>query len=133
MTEPTSDPSQALAAALSPPLDAVALQRLCELDPGGRHGLLPKVLRTFDTSSQRLLDQLGAARATQDLDTQRLVAHTLKSSSMSIGALALSHHCAEAEQRLRHGQIDGLAPMLDALEAECRQLLTLLRPLLPAA
>ena len=131
MTE--NDPSQALLAALSPPLDAQALQRLNELDPGGRHGLLPKVLRTFDSSSRRLLEQLVAARAAGDLDGQRMVAHTLKSSSMSVGALRLSQLCADVEQQLREQRHEGLAPLLDDLETECRQLLNTLQPLLPAA
>ncbi len=127
------DPSQALLAALSPPLDAEALQRLNELDPGGRHGLLPKVLRTFDGSTRRLLEQLVSARTTGDLEAQRMVAHTLKSSSMSVGALRLSQLCADAEQRLREQRSDGLQPLLDDLETECRQLLSTLQPLLPAA
>ncbi|NML14914.1 Hpt domain-containing protein [Azohydromonas caseinilytica] len=131
MTE--NDPSQALLAALSPPLDAQALQRLNELDPGGRHGLLPKVLRTFDSSSRRLLEQLVAARAAGDLDGQRMVAHTLKSSSMSVGALRLSQLCADAEQRLREQRTEGLPALLDDLESECRQLLNTLQPLLPDA
>jgi hypothetical protein len=127
------DPSQALLAALSPPLDAGALQRLNELDPGGRHGLLPKVLRTFDGSTRRLLEQLVAARAAGDLEQQRMVAHTLKSSSMSVGALRLSQLCADAEQRLREQHGEGLQALLDELETECRQLLSTLQPLLPAA
>jgi HPt (histidine-containing phosphotransfer) domain-containing protein len=128
-----NDPSQALLAVLSPPLDAEALQRLSELDPGGRHGLLPKVLRTFDSSTRRLLEQLVAARAGADLEAQRMVAHTLKSSSMSVGALRLSKLCAEVEQRLRDQRLEGLEPLVGELETECRQLLDTLQPLLPAA
>jgi HPt (histidine-containing phosphotransfer) domain-containing protein len=124
------DPSAALLAALSPPLDAEALQRLSELDPGGRHGLLPKVLRTFDGSTRRLLDQLQTARAADDLDGQRMVAHTLKSSSMSVGALHLSQLCADAEQLVREQHTEGLGAVLDELETEGRQLLATLQPLL---
>jgi hypothetical protein len=128
-----TDPSQALLAALSPPLDAEALLRLSELDPGGRHGLLPKVLRTFDSSTRRLLEQLVAARAADDLEGQRMVAHTLKSSSMSVGALRLSQLCADAEQCVRDQRTEGLPPLLDELETECRQLLSTLQPLLGSA
>lgn len=124
------DPSQALLAALSPPLDAEALQRLSELDPGGRHGLLPKVLRTFDSSTRRLLEQLAAARGAADLEGQRMVAHTLKSSSMSVGALRLSQLCADAEQCVREQRTQGLPALLDELETEGRQLLCTLQPLL---
>lgn len=135
MTESESDPLQRLIAALSPPLDAAALQRLGELDPGGRHGLLPRVLRTFDSSSRKLLEQLRAARAAGDAEAQRLAVHTIKSSSASVGALRLSQLCADAESRLRAGEggSAALAPLLDEIDAECRGLLETLPGRLPPA
>ena len=87
-------------------LDAAAIARLVELDPTGKSRLLERVLRAFQTSAARLRPQLDAARQSGDSAAIRLVVHTLKSSSASIGALRLSQLCAQIETsiRLREGQ-----------------------------
>lgn len=82
-------------------LDAVALGRLRELDPDGSRGLLPRLLLSFETALLRLLDQMPAAAAAGDAAAVCAQAHTLKSSSASVGALALSQVCAEVERRIR--------------------------------
>ena len=84
-------------------LDAGALARLRELDPDGRHGVLNRVLAAFETSLARMLVQLRAELDAGDPGVVAGVAHTLKSSSASVGALALSATCAEVERRLRTG------------------------------
>ena len=43
-------------------LDAAALTRLRELDPGDRNGLLNRVLQTYTQSLERMLVQWRAAR-----------------------------------------------------------------------
>lgn len=107
-------------------LDAQALGRLRELDPTGRNGLVVRVLTTYVSSLSKLLDQFEAARAAADAGGLRHVAHTLKSSSASVGALQLSALCADAERSLRDGPQDGLEPQLDALAAEARRVHALL-------
>jgi HPt (histidine-containing phosphotransfer) domain-containing protein len=82
-------------------LDEVALGRLRELDPGGRHGVLQRVLTAFEASLVRMLAQLAAERDNGDAGVVSMVAHTLKSSSASVGALQLSRACADVESRLR--------------------------------
>jgi HPt (histidine-containing phosphotransfer) domain-containing protein len=108
-------------------LDADALARLCELDPEGKTGLLARVLATYTQSLQRLLGQLQAARDEADVQAQRHVAHTLKSSSASVGALALSASCAGVERKLRDGPTDDLDRELDQLAAEGHRVLAALR------
>ena len=82
-------------------LDADALRRLRELDPKGENHLLERVARAFETSLSRLLPQLSEAGQQRDLATVAHVAHTLKSSSASIGALTLSQMCADIESIIR--------------------------------
>jgi HPt (histidine-containing phosphotransfer) domain-containing protein len=82
-------------------LDAGALARLTELDPKGENRLLERVLQAFQTSVARLRPQLDTARRERDRRTIRLVAHTLKSSSASIGAIQLSQLCARIEGAIR--------------------------------
>lgn len=110
-------------------LDADALARLCELDPEGKAGLLERVLTAYTQSLQRLLGQLQAARAEADVQAQRHVAHTLKSSSASVGALGLSALCAGVERRLRDGLLDGVDADLDELASEGRRVLAALHRL----
>jgi HPt (histidine-containing phosphotransfer) domain-containing protein len=83
-----------------PVLDESALARLAELDPSGNAGLVPRVLRTYVASLQRLLPQGSAALAANDAVALRYVAHTLKSSSASVGAARLAAVCLALERRL---------------------------------
>ena len=102
-------------AAASHVLDAAALARLTELDPTGENRLLERVLQAFQTSVARLRPQADAAREKGDRAGLRLVAHTLKSSSASIGALQLSQLCAQIETTIRLESGDDLEAQLDAL------------------
>lgn len=105
------------AAAATPGLDADALARLTELDPKGENQLLERVLRAYQTSAARLMPQLETARLSNDRATVRLVAHTLKSSSASIGALELSQVCAQVEALIRAESTDDLEPLLRKLRS----------------
>jgi len=120
---PSPEPPDGLDASAPAPqadtvLDAAALANLAQLDPTGANRLLQRVLTTYRSSMARLLAQLVQARAQDDPGTQRLVAHTLKSSSASVGALLLSGVCGEAEKALREGRHDALPALLDQLVAE---------------
>jgi HPt (histidine-containing phosphotransfer) domain-containing protein len=112
-------------------LDAQALQRLRELDPASKSGLVLRVMRTFDSSMQRLLQQFQQGREANDLDALRHVAHTLKSSAASVGALQLSQICADIERMVREHKTDGLHERLDDMVSECNRLLALLKLMAP--
>jgi HPt (histidine-containing phosphotransfer) domain-containing protein len=98
-------------------LDPSALERLRELDPDGRHGIVRRVLATFDVSLSQMLQQLAAAGTQGGGEAVADLAHKLKSSSAAVGALALAKTCAEVEKRQRNG-----APA--QLEADVRRLIT---------
>ena len=102
----------------SPTLDAGALARLRELDPDGRHGVVMRVMAAFETSLMRMLVQLAGERQGGNPGVVASVAHTLKSSSASVGALALSQACAEIERRLREGQAGDLGADVERLLSE---------------
>ncbi len=117
----TAEPARADAVGANPPgtpmLDPGALARLTELDPAGENRLLERVLHAFQASVARLRPQLDAGRASGDLAAIRLVAHTLKSSSASIGATGLSQLCGQIETAIRIGTQADLGGELDALGA----------------
>ena len=123
-------PAPAPASETSDVLDAQALQRLRELDPTGNNRLLERVVLAFETSTGRLLPQLDEASASGDLDGVRHVAHTLKSSSASIGALKLSALCADIEGMIRNNDVQALGPRVAALRTEISTVRGSLRALL---
>jgi len=113
-------------------LDPEAIRRLRELDPSGDNKLLERVVTAFSTSLDRLLPDLARARSTSppDLAAIRNVSHTLKSSSASLGATALSQRCADIEARARDGRTDGLTEQLDAMLEDIEQVRAALAALL---
>jgi CheY-like chemotaxis protein len=112
-------------------LDAQALDRLRELDPSGANRLLQRVATAFINSLDRLMPELQAARTEMpNLAAIRHVAHTLKSSSASIGALELSSRCGEIEKLARDGQVEGLEPLLDGMQSDVEHVRVALNVLL---
>lgn len=113
-------------------LDAGALARLRELDPDGRHGVVQRVLTAFEASLTRMQVQLAAERGTPDAEVVKGVAHTLKSSSASVGALGLAQACAALERGLREGTVADLDAEVHGLlleaEAALRAVGAMLRP-----
>ena len=113
-------------------LDPAALARLAELDPTGESRLLQRVLVAYQNGAARLMPQLEVARRAQDLDAVRYVAHTLKSSSGSIGAVKFSALCSEIEAMIRSKHTDGLEAGIDAMSGELDGVLTAVQHLLDA-
>ena len=118
--------------AIPPRLDAAALARLRDLDPDGRHGVVTRVLTAFEASLLRMTAQLQAERVGGNAEVVATVAHTLKSSAASVGALELSRACAEVERRLREGRPgnleDDIARLLAAAGVALTAVGAMLRP-----
>jgi HPt (histidine-containing phosphotransfer) domain-containing protein len=120
----------AVSAPLEELFDAEALRRLRELDPRGDNRLLERVAKAFETSVGRLLPQLDEAFKMNDRAAIMHVAHTLKSSSASIGALKLSHMCAEIETMIRRQTGDDLSSRIREVPIEADRVLHGLRQML---
>lgn len=119
-SHPPTDGPAAPAVAPAAALDATALARLQELDPTGQAGVLRRVLSTFDTSLANILQGLERARDAGDSAEMRRLAHTLKSSSASVGALTLSSACAKVEALVREQSLQTLPDAVALLLAEGR-------------
>jgi len=111
-------------------LDADAVAKLRELDPEGRTGVVQRVLVAFEASLVRMLGQLDGQAEEGDPDVVCRVAHTLKSSSASVGALALARTCADVELRLRSGAGGELANDVRRLMADGEAALAAVRAML---
>jgi HPt (histidine-containing phosphotransfer) domain-containing protein len=104
-TPPPTLPIQA-SACPAPALDAAAMARLRELDPGGKSGVIQRVLVAYEASLQRVLSLVQEQAVLPTPDPQVLMdnAHMLKSSSASVGALDLARLCEGIEARTRASQ-----------------------------
>ena len=136
MLEPNPQPPHSMPAPPPPPLpalvcalDKVALAKLHELDPQGRLGVVQRVLQAFETSLMRTLAQLQAQGAL-DAALVSHIAHTLKSSSASVGASRLAAVCADTERHCRAGDSNALAPDVQRLLSEGGATLVAVRAML---
>lgn len=113
-------------------LDPQALDRLRELDPDGRHGVVHRVLTAFEGSLARMCTVLEAQAAATVADAGVVsgIAHTLKSSSASVGAPELARACAEVEKHLRLDPGRELAPDIQRLLVESAAALLAVRAML---
>jgi HPt (histidine-containing phosphotransfer) domain-containing protein len=111
-------------------IDAAALDKLRLLDPSGAAGIVTRVLRAYVGSMERLMSQFDAALAAHDLTTLRHVAHTLRSSSASVGAQSMARACSVVEALTRDGDARAVgAPAQDMLH-ESRRALAAVRDIL---
>ena len=113
-----------------PQLDAQALGKLRELDPDGRHGVVVKVLTAFENSLQQACAEMAVARDAGDLGKIGQLAHKLRSSSASVGALALSAVCGEVERQVRDGETTGLMTRVGQFLTEAGRALEAVRAIL---
>lgn len=112
------------------PLDAQALERLRELDPDGRLGVVTRVLTAYRGSLARHLDDLAVAQREGDSARLLRVVHTLKSSSAAVGAHRLSERCARLEAEGRELQGPWPDADLEALIHEGRVVLAAVEDML---
>ena len=113
-----------------PRLDAVAFARLRELDPDGKHGVVLRVLQAFESSLQRKLGEAREAGECGDTKTIAEIAHLLKSSAGSVGALAFAARCIEVERAIRGGQAVDLRVEVENLLTEGERALQAVRAML---
>ncbi len=64
------------------------------------------IINIYIDQSSDLLADLTAAAGKKDIESVRLITHTLKSSSINVGALALAELCRSVEKTCSKGRID---------------------------
>ncbi|MBK7673870.1 MAG: Hpt domain-containing protein [Candidatus Accumulibacter sp.] len=70
---------------------------------GSNPGFAARVLDLFNRNTRQMLDEIDTASRQGDLPTLQRAAHTLKSSSATVGALALAEQAHQLEMLLRAG------------------------------
>ncbi|MBI4937638.1 MAG: PAS domain S-box protein [Nitrosomonadales bacterium] len=97
-------------------LDVGVLAALVGDDPVVIHDFL----LDFRRSAPQLPAEIAAACAAGDTERVNALAHKLKSSARSVGALALGEICAALERAGKAGDTSGIAMLQDRLAAEMR-------------
>jgi len=117
------------------PISQEEFQSLAEMIGLDMPEVLADLIETYLSESRSLVDSLVAAHQAGDNDAMVRPAHSLKSSSASVGAMRLSGLCADLEAHLRGApttmDVDGQVASIDhefervttALEYEKEQLL----------
>jgi len=99
-----------------PVIDDAALAELLELDRLSPRGVFERVVRIYLDQAPVILRELRAAVDESEPERFSKAAHSLKSSSMNVGAKTLSVLCKELEALGRSGSTDGAANLLNQID-----------------
>lgn len=106
--------ARALSAVAAKPVDVSILEQLVGNDPA----VISEFLQDFRVSARKTADELRAACQAGDAKTAGSIAHKLKSSARSVGALQLGELCAQMEQAGKAGDMTRLNELLPSFESE---------------
>ena len=105
-------------------LDPRTLEELRELELDGADGLVARIIAGFVHSSREKLEHLRETWRCGDLAACGKIVHTLKGSSLQIGALRVGETCRAIEACLVRGAaIADLLPTLERQLARAHELL----------
>ena len=100
-----------------PAVDRKAWNSITSLQRPGKPDILAKILSLYLADSQQLVDKLRQGMAAGEAQLVNEAAHSLKSRSSVLGAVALSELCRQFEEMGRRGSLAGAEPLLDPLES----------------
>jgi HPt (histidine-containing phosphotransfer) domain-containing protein len=99
-------------------LDQNALNELRALDPDGSEGLLAHIITSYLSDAEKLIQQTREAFAAKDVTTLTRNAHTLKSTSLTVGATRVADIAKEIEMAGKSGTLAVVPMFLTVLSAE---------------
>ena len=99
-----------------PVLDEAALGAIRALGETGGTSALTKVIDLYLDYSPTLVGEIEAAIANGDAEALNRAAHSLKSSSASLGAQGFAALCKDLEMIGRNGSIDGAGEIFESLK-----------------
>jgi PAS domain S-box-containing protein len=108
-------------------LDHAVLARLHADLGGGDAAIVVELIDLFLTDTARVLIEMRQAIDDQAAETLQRMAHTLKSSSASLGAQPLAAHCGALELLAREGTLDDAINLLEQIQSTYEQTKPLLQ------
>jgi CheY-like chemotaxis protein len=124
----TQQPPQVMDSPVVEPevLDPKAMNRLRATLGAQADRMLPDLIKDFYKDADRLLHQARQALEQGQTNRLRRAAHSLKSTSATLGAMALSAVARELEQSAREGRLEGAEGQIAQAEAELTRARTVL-------
>jgi len=99
------------------PIDQDAFDRLVEMT-GGELDFVDELVDTYIEDGRSQVDGLRAALDRGDTEAVVRAAHSLKSSSVNVGALALGDRCRTLEEAARDGAVADAAGQVAAIATD---------------
>jgi CheY-like chemotaxis protein/HPt (histidine-containing phosphotransfer) domain-containing protein len=101
-----------------PAIEKEALNTLASLQPQGAKALLTKLISLYFESSSKQVQNILDAITENNVASLLTAAHTLKSSSASLGAGNFAEQCKELEMMARSGEISRAKACAEPLERQ---------------
>lgn len=114
-------------------IDTKVFDQYRDIDPCGGLGLAYRIVQVYLDNSGATVQQAAQAVACRDTEALRLAAHSLKSSTASVGAGALAELFRELETLARAARMDDAVVLFDTARSEYERVLAALRDLLAEA
>jgi CheY-like chemotaxis protein len=108
-------------------LDRSMLEKIREASPNDADGLLARVIHRYLNDAPRLIGIMRAAQAGAETAAVGRAAHSLKSSSATVGATHLAERCRRIEEAMRAGRDNDIAEDIAAAEKAFEEAARLLR------
>lgn len=102
----------------NPAVDAAAIERLREI---GDVAFLKDVFSAFESDTARRLVAMREMLATGDVTGLKRAAHTIKGSSLNVGASNLTAISLQLEQLAGSGKLEGAAELITRMEEEFKR------------
>jgi HPt (histidine-containing phosphotransfer) domain-containing protein len=99
-------------------IDPRAWESIRSLQRPGQPDMLCKVIDKYLSSSRQLMDTMRTAVPQRDAGALHRTAHSLKSSSATLGARRLASLCKEVEAMGRTNVLNGVPALWEKIEAE---------------
>jgi HPt (histidine-containing phosphotransfer) domain-containing protein len=98
------------------PIDRATFANLVEMT-GGDLAFVDELVDTYIEEGRSLVERLRNAAVTGSSDELLRAAHSLKSSSMNVGALALGEECRSLEADARAGDVPDAGSRVETIAA----------------
>lgn len=102
-------------------INTSALESIRELQQPGKPDILSKLIGIYLNSAPPIFSDICKSLAANDSQSLRLAAHTLKSSSLNLGAAKLASSCLELEKMACSGQLQNAPDIVHRLDDEFNQ------------
>lgn len=99
-------------------LDLSVLNGLKELQMEGEPSIIEKILNAYLKNSDPLVETIRHFQSEKNMESLRIAAHTLKSSSANVGAMPLSEMCRRLEARCDDGMLENTESLIEAILKE---------------